>query len=75
MNIEVGGHTDDTGRLSTNMRLSQGRAEAVLAYLARRGVDPSRMTAVGYGPDQPIATNTTAEGRRQNRRVELKRVN
>lgn len=73
--IEIGGHTDATGSLATNQRLSQARAESVLQYLARRGVDPSRMTAVGYGPDQPIATNTTAEGRAQNRRVELKQIN
>ncbi len=69
--IEVAGHTDSTGPRTLNMRLSQARAQAVKAYLAQRGVDPSRMVAQGYGPDRPIATNTTAEGRAQNRRVEL----
>ena len=70
--VEVAGHTDITGRHSYNMRLSQQRAQAVKAYLARRGVEPSRMVAVGYGPDQPIADNGTPEGRAQNRRVELR---
>jgi outer membrane protein OmpA-like peptidoglycan-associated protein len=72
--IEVGGHTDNTGSRAVNMRLSLERAQAVKAYLARRGVEPSRMEAVGYGPDHPIATNATAAGRAQNRRVELKRL-
>ncbi len=70
--IEVGGHTDITGRRSYNMRLSLQRAQSVKAYLARQGVDPSRMETRGYGPDIPIADNGTAEGRAQNRRVELK---
>ncbi len=70
--IEVGGHTDITGSRSYNMRLSQQRAQAVKAYLARKGVDPSRMVAVGYGPDAPIADNGTVDGRAQNRRVELR---
>lgn len=69
--IEVAGHTDSTGPYDLNMRLSQARAQAVKAYLAGQGVDPSRMLARGYGPDRPIATNDTAEGRAQNRRVEL----
>lgn len=73
--IEVAGHTDATGSLRTNQRLSQARAEAVMAYLARQGIDPTRMEARGYGPDQPIATNGTREGRAQNRRVELRRLN
>jgi outer membrane protein OmpA-like peptidoglycan-associated protein len=70
--IEIGGYTDNTGRRSTNMRLSRERAQSVKAYLARKGVDPGRMVAVGYGPEQPIATNATPAGRAQNRRVELK---
>jgi len=72
--IEVGGHTDNTGSRSLNMRLSLERAQAVKAYLARKGVEPSRMVSAGYGPDQPVATNVTAAGRAQNRRVELKRL-
>jgi outer membrane protein OmpA-like peptidoglycan-associated protein len=69
--IEIAGYTDNTGAPATNARLSQARAEAVRAYLATRGVAPSRMTVKGYGPANPIAPNTTAAGRAQNRRVEL----
>lgn len=73
--IEVGGHTDNTGSAAINLRLSQARADAVRAYLATKGVAAERMSARGYGPDQPIAPNTTAAGRAQNRRVELRRMN
>jgi OOP family OmpA-OmpF porin len=73
--IQIGGHTDATGSLSTNMSLSLGRAEAVRAYLARQGVPLSQMATRGYGPDRPIATNATAAGKAQNRRVELTRMN
>src|SRR5213080_3981331 len=69
--IEIAGYTDNTGPAETNARLPQARAEAVQAYLATRGVAPSRMVAKGYGPANPIAPNTTAAGRTQNRRVEL----
>lgn len=69
--IEVAGHTDSTGSHALNMRLSRERALAVMAYLAQRGVAPSRMTARGYGPDSPIGSNRTAAGRADNRRVEL----
>jgi outer membrane protein OmpA-like peptidoglycan-associated protein len=72
--IEISGHTDNTGSRSTNMRLSGERARAVRAYLAQKGVDPSRMDVLGVGPDRPIATNATADGRAQNRRVELRRI-
>lgn len=70
--IEIAGHTDATGTDAINNPLSLGRARAVMAYLARRGVPPERMEARGYGSGEPIATNTTREGRRQNRRVELR---
>jgi outer membrane protein OmpA-like peptidoglycan-associated protein len=69
--IEIAGHTDATGSLSVNQRLSLARAQAVKAYLARQGVRPDRMEARGYGPDRPIGDNSTPEGREQNRRVEL----
>jgi outer membrane protein OmpA-like peptidoglycan-associated protein len=72
--VEVAGHTDNTGRRATNLRLSQERAHAVRAYLLRKGVPAEQVTARGYGPDQPVASNATAEGRSQNRRVELKRT-
>jgi outer membrane protein OmpA-like peptidoglycan-associated protein len=70
--IEIAGHTDNTGSLATNRRLSLQRAQAVRAYLAQQGVEPSRMEAQGYGPEVPIAPNDTPEGRAQNRRVELR---
>lgn len=75
ISVEVGGHTDNTGSLATNQRLSQARADAVRAYLASKGVSPNRMTARGYGPAQPVAPNGTTDGRAQNRRVELRRTN
>jgi Outer membrane protein and related peptidoglycan-associated (lipo)proteins len=69
--LKLAGHTDNTGSMQTNMRLSKERAEAVKAYLVSKGANPSRIEATGYGPTQPIATNATAEGRQQNRRVEF----
>jgi len=69
--IEVAGYTDTTGASATNIRLSQARASAVRSYLASKGVAPDRMIAKGYGAANPIATNATAAGRQQNRRVEL----
>ncbi|HEY3221298.1 MAG TPA: OmpA family protein [Gemmatimonadales bacterium] len=73
--IEIAGHTDNTGSAATNTRLSEARAQAVLNYLARKGVTLDRMVARGYGPTQPVAANTTAAGRAQNRRVELRQTN
>jgi OOP family OmpA-OmpF porin len=75
VNVEVQGHTDNTGSPATNTRLSGLRAEAVRAYLIEKGVAAARLTSRGYGPEQPIAPNTTPSGRAQNRRVELKRTN
>jgi len=72
--IEIAGHTDNTGSSITNTRLSQSRADAVRAYLAQKGVTPDRMVAKGYGPTVPVAPNTTAAGRAQNRRVELRQL-
>ena len=67
----VEGHTDSQGPAAINQALSSQRAQAVLQALVERGVDPSRLTAVGVGSEKPIADNDTAEGRRQNRRVEI----
>ena len=69
--VEVQGHTDNTGSIALNRTLSQLRAESVQQYLIRRGVAGARLTAVGYGPARPIATNFTYEGRVTNRRVEF----
>jgi outer membrane protein OmpA-like peptidoglycan-associated protein len=73
--VQVTGHTDNTGSLALNRRLSRARADAVRTYLISRGVAEDRLTARGFGPDQPVASNRTAEGRAQNRRVELTRLN
>ena len=73
LNIEIGGHTDNTGSAATNRRLSKERAETVRAYLVGKGIPAARLTSMGYGPDRPIASNKTEDGRAANRRVELKR--
>jgi outer membrane protein OmpA-like peptidoglycan-associated protein len=69
--IEVAGHTDSIGSVAYNQRLSDRRAEAVATYLDNLGVNGSRIDAVGYGKSQPRATNSTANGRQLNRRVEI----
>jgi outer membrane protein OmpA-like peptidoglycan-associated protein len=70
--MEISGHTDNTGSLKLNTRLSQSRAEAVVEYLIEHGIDAARLDAMGYAFSQPIAPNDTAEGRAKNRRVEFK---
>jgi outer membrane protein OmpA-like peptidoglycan-associated protein len=70
-NILVEGHTDNTGSEEYNLELSRQRAQSVENYLASLNVDPTRFTIMGYGESQPVATNDTAEGRQQNRRVDL----
>ncbi|MBX9913549.1 MAG: OmpA family protein [Pseudomonadaceae bacterium] len=69
--IEIVGFTDSTGSRQHNMDLSQRRAQSVANYLTAQGVDGSRLSTRGAGPDQPIASNATADGRAQNRRVEV----
>jgi OOP family OmpA-OmpF porin len=75
MKVEVGGHTDSRSGLSHNMKLSDRRAKAVMNYFVGKGVAADRLSAKGYGPNQPIADNATSEGRAQNRRVELRILN
>ncbi len=70
-NVLVEGHTDDVGSDQSNLNLSIARAESVGNYLANEGVAVSRIRALGYGETQPIAANTTDQGRSQNRRVEI----
>lgn len=70
----VEGHTDDQGSDATNLALSQRRADAVMKYLVDKGVAASRLTAKGFGESQPVADNSTREGRAQNRRVVLRRT-
>ena len=67
----VGGHTDSTGKMDMNMELSRSRAQSVSDYLASRGIARDRLVARGYGPNMPIADNSTDGGRQANRRVEL----
>src|SRR5580692_4214397 len=69
--VEIDGYTDSTGSLEFNERLSQDRADSVRNYLSSQGVNPSAINTQGFGPSQPIASNDTATGRQQNRRVEL----
>jgi outer membrane protein OmpA-like peptidoglycan-associated protein len=72
MKIEISGHTDSSGSQAINARLSTERAKAVVDYLTRNGIDASRLTYKGYGSSQPVADNSTKEGRARNRRVEFK---
>jgi outer membrane protein OmpA-like peptidoglycan-associated protein len=72
---EIACHTDATGSRKANVRVSQARADAVQDFLEANGVAVGQTTAKGYGPDKPVASNKTAEGRAQNRRVELNRTN
>ena len=70
-NLEVQGHTDSKGSELKNLKLSETRARAVVDYLVKKGIDSDRLRAVGYGSERPIADNSDADGRAQNRRVEL----
>ena len=70
--VDIYGHTDSVGDASYNMSLSQRRADAVFRYLQTREVLPQRILTHGMGEDYPIASNDTAQGRSQNRRVEIK---
>jgi outer membrane protein OmpA-like peptidoglycan-associated protein len=70
-NVLIEGHTDSTGTREHNVTLSERRANAVAHYLAQLNVQSGRFSVMGYGPDQPVVSNETAEGRQQNRRVDL----
>ncbi len=71
LDIVIGGHSDTTGPKGYNIQLSMRRAEAVRQQLIEEGVDESRLTSKGYGPENPLGSNDTRDGRAQNRRVDL----
>jgi OmpA-OmpF porin, OOP family len=75
LRVEVAGHTDAVGAPAYNQALSERRARAVMEYLAAAGIARERMTVRGYGPTEPVADNSTEQGRAQNRRVELRVLN
>jgi outer membrane protein OmpA-like peptidoglycan-associated protein len=70
--VIISGHTDNVGRPAANLKLSLRRAEAVRRHLIKQGVAAERLEAVGYGQERPIADNTTAAGKAENRRVEFR---
>jgi OmpA-OmpF porin, OOP family len=70
--IEISGHTDHVGEKQDNLKLSKMRADAVKSYLISKGIVSNRVVAKGYGEDQPVDTNNTAEGRQNNRRTEVR---
>lgn len=70
-NIQIFGYTDSTGAVDYNLKLSEQRAQSVKDYLSSKGLSASRFTTIGRGIEDPVATNETAEGRSQNRRVEF----
>ncbi len=70
--LKIEGHTDSTGKHDMNMKLSDDRAASVATYLKENGIDESRLSSEGFGPDRPIAPNRTVAGRASNRRVEMK---
>ena len=74
VNLEIQGHTDNKGKAEMNLRLSQSRANSVVEYLTKNGIQPGRLIAKGYGSSLPETENITPEGRSQNRRVVMKVV-
>ena len=75
ISIRIGGYTDNTGDPAINLRLSEERADNVMDELVRLGIDPDRMSARGYGEENPVADNATEEGRQKNRRISLRVTN
>jgi outer membrane protein OmpA-like peptidoglycan-associated protein/Tol biopolymer transport system component len=72
LKIQIEGHTDDVGKDQDNLKLSENRAKAVIAYLVENGISQARLTAKGFGETKPIADNNTEQGKAKNRRTELK---
>jgi OOP family OmpA-OmpF porin len=77
LNLEIGGHTDNTGKKAANLKLSDARSKSVMNYLMQKypTLDASHFTAVGYGSEVPVASNSTSLGRAKNRRVEFRVTN
>ena len=69
--IVVTGHTDAQGAKKANKALSQKRAQAVVSYLEKKGINKNNLKAIGYGEEKPVATNSTTKGRALNRRIEF----
>ena len=69
--VRIEGHTDNTGTAKINTKLSGDRAGTVVKWLVKNGISADRLTSKGWGPDRPIDSNSTEEGRRNNRRVEF----
>lgn len=74
LQIQINGHTDNIGSAADNMKLSNGRAQSVVNYLSKNGIDPKRLRFQGFGANQPVSDNSTEAGRAKNRRTELKVV-
>jgi outer membrane protein OmpA-like peptidoglycan-associated protein len=70
-NLVISGHTDNTGKKDLNQKLSEQRAQSVVTFLQNQGVASARLSAMGYADTRPVADNATADGRQQNRRVEV----
>lgn len=75
LKFEIGGHTDNDGDASYNLKLSQQRADAVKIELIKQGIDTNRLTTKGYGASKPMADNISSEGKANNRRVEFTKIN
>lgn len=74
MHLEISGHTDNLGFRNANIKLSKARADAVRNYIISQGISANRLRSIGLGPDYPIASNKTKEGRARNRRIEFYRT-
>ena len=72
--FRIEGHTDNTGKLDENMKLSQARADSVRDFLVNQGVPGSQLVPEGYGPTRPIASNASKAGKAANRRVEFRKI-
>ena len=75
LKTSIDGHTDNTGGVEHNQKLSEARAQSVVAELVKKGIPASRLQAKGMGQSAPIADNRTEEGKAKNRRVEISKIN